>query len=52
MCSDAYKAVRDFRAEKEKQAMDAVRKTSEYGGYPKGSRQIYMLMDSIANRHP
>ena len=51
MCSDAFKAARKSRMEKKKQDLEAVRKTSEYGGYPKGSRQIYMQMDSVAHRH-
>lgn len=51
MCSDAFKAARKSRMEKEKQDLEAVRKTSEYGGYPKGSRQIYMQMANVANRH-
>ena len=51
MCSDAFKAARKSRMEKKKQDLEAVRKTSEYGGYPKGSRQIYMQMDSVVHRH-
>ena len=51
MCSNDFRAEMNSRLQKEKMDMEAVRMTADYGGYPKGSRQIYMQMDVVANRH-
>ena len=51
MCSCDMQAHLKARREKEQMDMEAVRMTADFGGYPKGSRQIYMQMDRVANRH-
>lgn len=51
LSDEAYEAKAQEREERKHADMLTVRQVAEYGGYPKGSRQIYMQMKTLTGRH-